>query len=472
MESWDIWIVVLLIVALGLKYGPDLLNGNGAVSPLADCMESESAPKVNDGGGNVAKMRAFEQFQRWYIVIFLLVMLADWMQGPYVYKLYSAYGIPTADIAILFIIGFGASGVSGAFIGSLADKWGRKNMCIAFCVFYALCCATKHYHSFSTLLVGRILGGISTSILFSAFEAWMVSHHKNKGYPLSKLGDTFGKAWSLNSFVAIIAGIITSYAVAFYERHELIKGGPYEIAAFDCSAFVLVIACFAINLKWSPENYGDASIDMAESLSNAVALFRNDPRIIMVGVLQSGFESAMYLFVFSWTMALEAPRGAKAIDHGMIFAVFMESCLIGTTANGLFTGRGWKAERIASGLAVVAAMALFVVPQVESFELRLLAFIVFECCVGVYFPTIGGLRGKYVPDSVRATVMNLFRIPLNVIVCVVLFYIDALGMHNIFLLASGLLAVASAAAWKLSKMKAAPMELVGDTAGDDKTTSV
>lgn len=268
--------------------------------------------------------------------------------------------------------------------------------------------------------------------------------------------------------------------MAYYERNNIVEGPP-EIAAFDCSAVTLLIACAAIHFKWSPENYGDAGVDIAESLSNAAELFRSDHRIILVGVLQSGFESAMYLFVFMWTMALEEARNGVPIDHGMIFAglllqstlknfysdsvnlcmfprflftVFMESCLIGTTLNGMFTSNGLKAESLASYLAVVAATALFVVPQVSSYEVRFFMFIVFECCVGVYFPTIGGLRGKYVPDSVRATVMNIFRIPLNVIVVVVLYYIDGLGMYWVFMLASMLLLVASAAGWKLSTTKA------------------
>lgn len=84
--------------------------------------------------------------------------------------------------------------------------------------------------------------------------------------------------------------------MAYYDRNGIAH--PAEIAAFDCSAVVLMIAGFALNVKWREENYGDASIDIAQSLSNAMELFRSDRRIIMVGVLQSGFESAMYLFVF------------------------------------------------------------------------------------------------------------------------------------------------------------------------------
>jgi hypothetical protein len=43
------------------------------------------------------------------------------------------------------------------------------------------------------LLVGRLLGGIATSLLFSAFEAWAVAAHNSSGFPESLLGDLFTK---------------------------------------------------------------------------------------------------------------------------------------------------------------------------------------------------------------------------------------------------------------------------------------
>ena len=114
----------------------------------------------------------------------------------------------------------------------------------------------------------------------------MVTHHKNRGYPDRKLGDTFEKAWSLNSFIAILAGLITSVAVQYYKEHDIIPGGPYEIAAFDCSAITLMIACIAIHYRWRQENYGDSHIDLQQSMSNALEQFQSDRRIILVGVLQ------------------------------------------------------------------------------------------------------------------------------------------------------------------------------------------
>lgn len=40
--------------------------------------------------------------------------------------------------------------------------------------------------------------------------------------------------------------------------------------------------------------------------------------------------------------------------------------------------------------------------------------------VGVFWPCMMQLRSEYVPEDLRATIINIFRIPLNLFVCVVL----------------------------------------------------
>ena len=42
-------------------------------------------------------------------------------------------------------------------------------------------------------MFGRLLGGIATSLLFSAFESWIVAEHFGKGLEEKWLGDTFSK---------------------------------------------------------------------------------------------------------------------------------------------------------------------------------------------------------------------------------------------------------------------------------------
>ncbi|RRT43235.1 hypothetical protein BHE74_00017799 [Ensete ventricosum] len=76
---------------------------------------------------------AFNSFKNNYILVYSLMMGAfpspslwiwpgDWLQGPYVYYLYSQYGYGKGDIGRLFIAGFGSSMLFGTIVGSLADK--------------------------------------------------------------------------------------------------------------------------------------------------------------------------------------------------------------------------------------------------------------------------------------------------------------------------------------------------------------
>ena len=69
---------------------------------------------------------SFKKFRNTYLIVFWIAMAGDWLQGPYVYALYSSYGLSQADIAALFVAGFGSSMVFGTFIGGVADRIGRK----------------------------------------------------------------------------------------------------------------------------------------------------------------------------------------------------------------------------------------------------------------------------------------------------------------------------------------------------------
>lgn len=183
------------------------------------------------------------------------------------------------QIGKLFIAGFGSSMVFGTFIGALADKqcvgwadtggpgrwrsvagaacwrrvpacrrrrvpamrracrpaawrppdpprrpcpstcaWrsGRKRAALTYCITYALGCATKHVNSFWVLAAGRVLCGIATSLLFSAFESWLVSEHFKRGYAADWLGGTFSQSVFLgNGLMAILSGECGGLAGSF-----------------------------------------------------------------------------------------------------------------------------------------------------------------------------------------------------------------------------------------------------------------
>lgn len=78
-----------------------------------------------------------------YLFVYLMATLSDWLQGPYVYALYSEYGFAQHHIAQLFVAGFGSSMIFGSFVGSIADWGGRRFFVILFAVIYAASCMTK-----------------------------------------------------------------------------------------------------------------------------------------------------------------------------------------------------------------------------------------------------------------------------------------------------------------------------------------
>merc|ERR1712146_9138 len=136
----------------------------------------------------------------------------------------------------------------------------------------------------------------------------------------------------------------------------------------------------------------------------------------------------MYTFVFMWTPALE--KDGVTIPHGLIFACFMISCSLGGTLFGLVSGI--PAHVLLIGVYVGAAAAMCV-PMVTGEPFYIMgAFISFELLVGLFWPGIGTLRSQVVPESCRATVINLFRVPLNLIVCCVLYYQGSMDVGSVF----------------------------------------
>lgn len=59
-------------------------------------------------------------------------------------------------------------------------------------------------------------------------------------------------------------------------------------------------------------------------------------------------------------------------------------------------------------------------PMTLKGQIQLLSFCAFELCVGIFWPSMMSMRANYVPEELRATIINIFRIPLNAFVCIVL----------------------------------------------------
>jgi MFS family permease len=376
------------------------------------------------GTQNALQTTVFRSFQLRFVAVYLLMMSADWLQGPYVYKLYDYYGFSRHDNGVLFIAGFGSSMVFGTWAGPIADKYGRKLCCVLYGISYILSCLTKHFPDYNILMLGRVLGGFATSILWSAFESWMVSEHNARGFDSAWMGSTFSWMVTGNGLVAIFSGFVAQAAVTAVD---------HPVAPFDVSILVLLVSTVLVWFSWS-ENYGNVStLNVFSGAAHAVDTIFKQKKVLYLGLMQSFFEGAMYTFVFMWTPALQTANGDITIPHGLIFASFMMSCSLGGTLYSILENAGIRQATLLKGLFGVsfAMMGLVCINDKSPFCI-MAEFCIFEVCVGVFWPTIGTLRSKHVPEDERATIMNLFRVPLNAIVCAVLYFQGDMHFSTVF----------------------------------------
>ena len=294
----------------------------------------KGAAAAADTQATAAVRREFHSFQHSYLAVFVAVMLADWLQGTHMYTLYTKYQQENAAVSVgaLFFTGFLAAGLLGTFTGPFVDRYGRKRACLVYVALELLINSLEHFNSMSLLLVGRVLGGVSTSLLFSAFEAWMVTEHRRRGFPEEWIGLTFGRCAVWNGATAIVAGVAAQLAA-----DRLGDIGPFQ------AAMVLTALAGVLMLTWE-ENYGNAAPAAkadkkaaqrrsdADGLLGAWRVVRQSEELMLVGLCHNLFEGAMYVFVFNWVPTLAAASGgfgAFAPVQGLLFSCLMAAISIG-----------------------------------------------------------------------------------------------------------------------------------------------
>ena len=431
---------------------------------IASMLRSAAGGKLHGAetsAGAETKPAGVKSLQLRFLFVFWLLRMADWLQGPYFYEVYSSKiinGLPVSLdlVSKLFLVGFASTGLFGPWIGRLVDALGRRAGTIAFAALYTVGALSTRSALLPLLLLGRVAGGVGTSLLFSAPEAWVVGEHLKDKHDGKYIGETFGLAYAGDALVAIAAGQLASMAAA--------RMGP--TGPFTTSVAFLAVGSLLAALTWG-ENVAPAAPAQAAggavakgkpTIIDALGVMAADRRILLVGAMQALFEGAMYIFVLQWCPAIKRAidmsaqwgggAGTAVVPFGKIFSCFMANCLLGTTLFAATQKRGVRVETSAavmmtSATLAMAAASLSAASAGASLGTLVAAFFAFEACVGMYFPSIGTLRSKYLPDTHRTVIMNLFGIPLNLIVVSVFLSIKHLGVGGALSCATGALGVAS-----------------------------
>ena len=406
---------------------------------------------VKDGS---AKNPTFIQFLRSYIPFYIIIVLGDWLQGPYLYRLYHYHGFVETQVAIIYVCGMVSSALVFPAKDVIANSLGRKRTIIASCVLYAVSCLATAIPNYGVLLIGRCLSGLSNTLLFSTLESWYVHEHvEHFDFPKEWILVTFSHVGFASSIAAIVAGILADVFARWFSF------GPVSPFLLACPVFlVAVVPIFAL---WN-ENFGEkqkvSRQQLQKSCSQGLKTIAQNVDIFLIGTIQSLFESVLFVFVFIWTPALDIFHD---IPLGIAFASFMVCFLVGSLiCDYLIAKVGYPMTRVllvvtSCASAVFLMAALFARDKTATlYRLRMLICLqLFELLCGFYFPIMRTLRKEVLPEEHQLSIINWFRVPLTILSSLALLFLhDASGgVPEIFLFCAVMMLLAAACSFRFTK---------------------
>lgn len=90
-----------------------------------------------------------------------------------------------------------------------------------------------------TLFLGRMLGGMSATLLYSVFETWLVSEAQSEGNADVLVRRTLSSAATLNAAVAVASGAASEVLVSITGS----KKSPFaaSIGCLMCAASIILV---------------------------------------------------------------------------------------------------------------------------------------------------------------------------------------------------------------------------------------
>ena len=156
--------------------------------------------------------------------------------------LYEGYGF---SVASLYALGFLTGAVTTPLTGSLVDKFGRKWSAIIYCVLEISINQLEQYPMLWGLIISRMVGGITTNLLSTVFEAWLDTEYRKRNLPEEKYEIIMRDSVIVSNLAAIASGYLAHVLAESYG-----PVGPFK-GAVTCTSLALIV----VATLWT-ENYG------------------------------------------------------------------------------------------------------------------------------------------------------------------------------------------------------------------------
>ncbi len=247
---------------------------------LANNQKLLAIAKVSDHKWNSPS--PFTKFRWQYLLAYIGIMLADGLlgiekdekyfkelvtvyvfysyksfynhSGTHLYVLYEGYSFLVAS---LYSLGFFSGALSSPFTGAFIDKFGRKKAAMLYCILEIAINYMEQYPIPAGLVFSRIIGGITTNLHNSCFEAWLATEHRKRGFSEDKLEIILRDSGVCSNSAAILSGFLAhALASAFgpvgpFQARSSLPSSHSLYLSHRCGARIMEIpgkpCCHSVN---------------------------------------------------------------------------------------------------------------------------------------------------------------------------------------------------------------------------------
>ena len=367
-----------------------------------------------------------------YLLAYLLARAAMWAKAPYIYTLFmSVHKFSFVEIGRLYLVDAVSALIFGPITGQLADKYGRKKFCRFYNYSVLINIILRLLGDRLTAYLAQIVTGFGSGLINTTFEAWVVSESDREFMGYSKEAERFRrklfvKANLYDEIISILILIICAVVYSYL--------GIY--APFVISFTFSLLSLLVIAKNWKENALSKSETIMAQ-MKGALREFKKG-EVLGIGLIEGIVMACLNMFLFSWTPILKQSTSG-GMNPGFIFTSMVLTMIVGTKLCKLLIVYLYCDYFISiTGCLFLQGIFLILTYYKDSFLERLIFLCAFDGLIGFYNPVNSVLKSKILVEKYRALLMNLFRVPLNIYVIIVLLTIRYINSFTVALI-SGIL---------------------------------
>jgi hypothetical protein len=362
--------------------------------------------RIKSEEGVIITTKEFQNFQTGFIGGYSIIILCELIASASFYHTFLSLHLSLEQITKLYLTTV-VSTIISQVLNEIFDIGARRDKCVLSAILYSVSMFSMFFGGhYEMLLMGRMIYGMAQALQQSAFENYAVHEHASRGFPEDWLSHTFTILTHTMALIAALSGIVGQVAATFGQ--------------FGCVAVTSVLfasAAVFMMVAWEKD------VNMPRfmmsgfifNFNHAISALRTNRQMFLLVVISSLCETSIIIFTFYWAPWLTdlSTEEDRHLPYEILFATFVATSMIGNYLFQIFvSGKGQQQSQGngSGGMGVEQIFQILLICSSASYFLgavastRLVAFImslIVQACIGMYWPSIGYLRGRIIPSDLR-----------------------------------------------------------------------